>query len=126
MSKSCIFNNNKLCDDCGECDICDLDSSKKCNSCGKCINMSDFDMKVVNIDEIQEEEVENDIMYFEEINENPSHEAYTEDVDNDLNENLEPWELIDDIEGINEILDDKEKFKNRAVEIFPGLIIIKE
>lgn len=31
----------KLCDDCGECDKCDLNSTKICDNCGKCIEYTD-------------------------------------------------------------------------------------
>ena len=31
----------KLCDNCGECDRCDLDSSKICDNCGRCIEVTE-------------------------------------------------------------------------------------
>lgn len=53
--KYCIFKANKACNNCGECERCDLDSSKKCNNCGKCLEMEGFDIKAIKIDEIMEE-----------------------------------------------------------------------
>ena len=41
----------KLCDDCGECDKCDLDSTKICDNCGKCIEYTDSYAKI-KIDKI--------------------------------------------------------------------------
>lgn len=53
MSKKCVLYVDKICDDCGECDICDLDPNKICDNCGKCI---DYDPECkfaeINIDEI--------------------------------------------------------------------------
>jgi len=42
---------DRICTDCGECDICDLDKNKHCDNCGKCIE-SECDYKEVIIDEI--------------------------------------------------------------------------
>jgi hypothetical protein len=130
MNKSCIFYISKVCTNCGECDVCDLNSSKKCDNCGKCINMDNLDMKAVNIDEIQEDDVEcngneTEGLYSEEVYKTSS-EGYLISEDIEFSENLESWDLIDDIEGINEVLNDKETFKDRAVELFPGLIVIKD
>ena len=42
----------KICDDCGECDICDLDPKKICDNCGKCIEVTDKYAEI-KIDEIK-------------------------------------------------------------------------
>ncbi len=63
MNKQCIFNSNKTCDGCGECDKCDLNSNKKCTNCGKCLEIQGYDMKAIKIDEIIENT--NDIDEFE-------------------------------------------------------------
>jgi hypothetical protein len=47
----CILDENKECDNCGECEICDLDSHKICDNCGKCIN-TDSDYLAIDIDSI--------------------------------------------------------------------------
>lgn len=36
--KKCILDNQKICDECGECDFCDLNPFKRCDNCGKCID----------------------------------------------------------------------------------------
>jgi hypothetical protein len=37
----CVLDENKICDDCGECNRCDLDPNKICDNCCKCIAMED-------------------------------------------------------------------------------------
>ncbi|QNU65280.1 hypothetical protein EHE19_010015 [Ruminiclostridium herbifermentans] len=39
---------NRECINCGECDICDLDSEKHCDNCGQCIDEID-DYRSVSI-----------------------------------------------------------------------------
>lgn len=34
----CVLEDDKKCNDCGECDRCDLDPSKICDNCGACIS----------------------------------------------------------------------------------------
>ena len=51
MNEKCILDENKLCDDCGECDVCDLDSNKKCDNCGKCIGL-DADSRAIEIEDV--------------------------------------------------------------------------
>ena len=41
MVKKCILNEEKICDECGECDFCDLNPFNRCDNCGKCIDSSD-------------------------------------------------------------------------------------
>lgn len=59
--KKCIFDENKVCDLCNECNICDLDSNKICDNCGKCIDTNEEEhiFKIDNIymfeDEYKEE-----------------------------------------------------------------------
>ena len=50
MNEKCILNENKICNDCGECDKCDLDSTKICDNCGKCIDFDD--VASIKIDKI--------------------------------------------------------------------------
>lgn len=51
MSKKCILDSRKICNDCGECDYCDLNPFKKCTNCGKCID-SNEEYRELKIDEI--------------------------------------------------------------------------
>lgn len=39
--RMCLLDENKVCDDCGECDRCDLDPNKICDNCCKCIAIED-------------------------------------------------------------------------------------
>ncbi|MCK4258339.1 MAG: hypothetical protein KAX49_05140 [Halanaerobiales bacterium] len=48
--KRCVLE-ERFCNNCGECDICDLDPIKICDNCMKCIN-SDSEYKVIEIDKI--------------------------------------------------------------------------
>ena len=52
--EKCIFDENKICDNCGECEFCDLDPTKLCDNCGKCIQMNDF--VSIKIDSIESPE----------------------------------------------------------------------
>ena len=46
----CILE-DRLCTECGECDICELDSNKICDNCCKCID-TDNDYSGIEIDDI--------------------------------------------------------------------------
>ena len=55
VNKTCIFDDEKICDNCGECDRCDLDPNKICDNCGKCLDEYNTDEKgfiKVGIDKI--------------------------------------------------------------------------
>ena len=39
--KKCVLY-DRPCEDCGECEFCDLDPLKICDNCGQCLNMDDF------------------------------------------------------------------------------------
>ena len=51
MSRECVLHEGKICNDCGECSICDLDPNKICDNCMKCVS-SGADYSVIEIDEI--------------------------------------------------------------------------
>jgi ferredoxin len=38
----------KICNDCGECNYCDLDKNKLCDNCGKCLDASDFNGVIID------------------------------------------------------------------------------
>lgn len=120
--KNCIFTENKICDSCGDCETCDLDPSKICDSCGKCLGEEkEYASKAVEIDEIIEED--DDI---EEL-ELDSDEAEAEKAartDEGFEEELEV-ELIDDIEGLRDLLENKAHSEKYTKEEFPGLISFK-
>ena len=117
MNKICIFDSRKNCNDCGECMICDLNRNKKCNNCGACLELEGHDMKEIKIDEIidEVEEVDNDL-------EIP---IIKEEIDTE--EEVADFELIDDIEGLDQIIEELkegDKFhKLDYMEEYPGLIL---
>ena len=51
MAKVCVLDENKLCNDCGECNVCDLDPNKICDNCMKCLKTG-ADYAAIEIDEI--------------------------------------------------------------------------
>ena len=51
MVKYCVLEDDKVCDNCGQCNICDLDPNKICDNCMKCIK-SGADYNAIEIDEI--------------------------------------------------------------------------
>jgi hypothetical protein len=124
MKKTCIFEENILCSNCGECTRCDLNENKKCNNCGKCLELEGFDARAINIEEIldegdltfsnEEENLEEDTII--------DIEALSE-LNKDLDESDVKIEYIDDIDGLSEILEN-ENSKKYISEVFPGVMII--
>jgi len=53
--KRCIIDDEKYCDECGQCQICDLDPNKTCDNCMKCIHTGAA-CNAIEIDEILETE----------------------------------------------------------------------
>lgn len=51
QKKHCMLEDNKICDNCCECNICDIDKRKICDNCAKCID-SDAYYKKIEIDDI--------------------------------------------------------------------------
>ena len=49
--KFCIFDDKKICDDCKDCQMCDIEPGKVCDNCGKCIEVTDEE-KIIEIDKI--------------------------------------------------------------------------
>ena len=50
MKKECVLEDRE-CNGCGKCNVCDLDETKLCNSCGKCIDL-DGDYAEIQIDKV--------------------------------------------------------------------------
>jgi hypothetical protein len=50
IGEECVLYDNKICDGCGECEMCDLDPNKVCDNCGKCLDIRDD--AVIKIDKI--------------------------------------------------------------------------
>jgi hypothetical protein len=117
MSKLCIFEKSKACDNCGECNICDLNPKKVCNSCGKCLELEGYDMKAIQIDAVLENE--EDEAEFEELDKIHTNSNEV------LNEDNVLWDLIDDIKDLKELLGGEGISDSELVEEFPGLITYK-
>ena len=64
--KKCLLYDNKMCDNCGECNMCDLDPKKVCDSCGACLDMDD-DYNTLDIDLVMEETDDPELLSFEEM-----------------------------------------------------------
>lgn len=112
----CILNPEKNCDDCNKCDLCDLAPSKICDNCGKCLEKgAENGMRSLEISEVMKEEEKNIDWLGEDITSNYSEE------DDEC-----PFEFIEDVEGLKEILTDEEMSEKFTYEEFPGLIKIKK
>ena len=48
----CILDNNKICDNCGECHFCDLNPDKICDNCCKCIQKDDEDSYEIPLNDL--------------------------------------------------------------------------
>jgi hypothetical protein len=112
-SKTCIFNTSKNCNNCGECDICDLDPKKKCNNCGKCLELEGYDIKAINIDEIFEND--GDIEEYTEL------DGIHRDAIAELGNDEEFWEYIDDIKELKDMNEEDNELSS-LYEEFPGLL----
>ena len=48
----CVLEDGKVCDDCGQCNLCDLDPTKICDNCMKCVHTGAEHYNAIEIDEI--------------------------------------------------------------------------
>ncbi len=53
--KRCLLDEEKVCNECGECARCDLDPNKQCDNCMKCVRPS-ADYTAIEVDEVYESE----------------------------------------------------------------------
>lgn len=51
MTKMCMLEENKICDNCLECNTCDIDPGKICDNCAKCIDTGSA-YRAIEIDDI--------------------------------------------------------------------------
>ena len=65
MKKECVLY-DRVCINCGECDICDLDPKKKCDNCGACLEMDD-DYSTVDVELSFENNNEPELLSYEEL-----------------------------------------------------------
>jgi len=54
ISKMCILEDDKICDNCCECFVCDVNPGKICDNCGKCLELADYNE--ISMEEILLEE----------------------------------------------------------------------
>lgn len=94
--KNCEIYEDKICDNCGDCEICDLDPNKKCDNCGKCIE--GFDYTGIQVDDL--------VMDFDDKETADEYsgvgwkfDKQSSDKDDELDDNIL---YIDDIEGLGE------------------------
>lgn len=122
MSKLCILQLKKVCNNCGECNKCDLNPSKICNNCGKCLQLEGYDAKAINIDEIVEDVLEINDNAEANISKNQILEKFAS-YNTDLKEEDIKVEYIDDIDGLNELLEEHTNTQKLMEEAFPGLFV---
>ncbi|MEQ8153813.1 MAG: hypothetical protein ABRQ25_02820 [Clostridiaceae bacterium] len=137
MKEFCLFNSNKKCDNCGECDSCVYDNKKICNNCGKCMEEEGIDIKAIKIEEIAKAITENKILE-EELSESEMNEIDDDNINDDNMEDFESleeggfntespekyedaWDHIEYVEDIDSLVME-EDFSD---EIFPGLRRVK-
>lgn len=111
-NKRCIFSVSKHCNNCGECDKCELNLHKKCNNCGKCLELEGYDVKAISIEEIFEND--GDLKDYNEI------DKLHCDANAELGNDEEFWEYIDDIKELKDMIEEDSEL-NSMYEEFPGL-----
>jgi hypothetical protein len=42
LVRKCLLEPEKNCNDCGECEVCDLDENKICDNCCRCLEDADY------------------------------------------------------------------------------------
>lgn len=124
MKKFCVFQIEKECTHCGECDTCDLDPKKTCNNCGKCLNLEGYDSKIVNIGEIldTESEVEDNLKISEGYNKLDI--EYLASLNKEIKESDFKEDYIEDVDGLEDALNEENAGNNLLNEVFPGLIVV--
>lgn len=134
----CIFQNTKSCNNCGECDVCELNKNKTCDNCGKCLQLEGYDVKAIKIDEVfekQEDSQANVSINIEDFsdfdNDFEDDDSLEEYVDNNIEEEYidaldeaNNWQYIDDIDELKDLLEDSDSLKDLGLEKYPGLIVV--
>ncbi len=101
--KNCILYDNKICDNCGECNMCDLDPKKVCDSCGVCLEMDD-DYKTFDVDLAYEDDAP-ETLSFEELFPD---KAFGGDGDDDFEDENEDYDSFDDYDDYDDEFEDDE------------------
>ena len=97
MKKECILYDRE-CINCGECDICDLDSKKICDNCGKCIESGD-DYNIMDVDlTVEDDSIPNNYHYVGENSDDADDEFYDEDFEEDFDSETDDFNDYDEDE----------------------------
>ena len=133
MEKICVLDSKKICNNCGACDKCDLHPEKVCDSCGDCINMELKGNKEILIDKIIEDpkKIKEYEDSFSNDDSNDLDEPLLDDYDDNYVRNEKddlPYDiqLIDDIDGLSEMIDEDRKAKQLLEEKSPGFFVVKK
>jgi len=103
----CIINENKICDECGECNFCDINPDKICDNCGKCLVQEGYDYNAIQIDDLITEL--NGDKDFESEYSGDRWKFLRQDDDSYCNEDVL---FIDDLENLNYELEDENNKKH--------------
>lgn len=132
MSKNCLFDNKKVCTDCGECNTCDIVDGKICDNCGKCLEFEGIDTKATRLSDLMEkqegaEDIIKDIEsnYDEDVENSELFDDYKDEEGMDIMDNEENWVYIDDLDDVSEILNDPSLRSKAVDECYPGLLKFK-
>lgn len=87
--KQCVLY-DRLCSECGECELCDLDPNKKCDNCGRCIedgsDYSTVDVELINDNEDEELNYTDDFEETEDVSDEDASETLAENFRRDFGE----------------------------------------
>ncbi|MDL2235562.1 hypothetical protein LJC07_05330 [Christensenellaceae bacterium OttesenSCG-928-L17] len=87
--KHCLLDENKICNDCLECERCDLNPDKLCDNCCKCIEGDEESRSISVLDIVMENESEYLHSFFQEEPEADETSVPTEEIEPTL---LAYWE----------------------------------
>ncbi|SHH54722.1 hypothetical protein [Clostridium intestinale] len=128
MDKTNVFNNSKFVDD----DNCIYDSNKICDNCGKCLEAEGVDIRAIKIEDIAKVSEETSIKASESLtleeeidDQEDSVEVFDESNFFEEEEYEDAWDHIEYIDDVQNILDDDIALEENSEEIYPGLIRIK-
>ncbi len=116
--KYCIFDEKKVCNDCGECNVCEYNRDKICDNCGKCLEIEGYDVKAVKIDEVfeknKEEEIKIDLEDFSDFDTIEEEDSFQDESN---------WDYISDVEGMDELMEETGT-DGLLHEEYPGLYVV--
>ncbi len=139
----CIFDTTLECSNCGECDLCEYNKNKLCDNCGKCLQLEGFDVKAIKIDEVFEGNKTTDPLNLD-LEEFSDFDLECEEEDSDSEEFIksnfeelideeyidalddENIEYIEDIQGLEELIEEGINSTGELIEKFPGLYIVNK